>query len=67
MQFYSFDIQDFMTAIENKDYSRIKACIVNAILNNPTFAKNQNSEPCYAKNHDIQKEAFIDYGLEIVE
>ena len=56
-----------MTAIENKDYSRIKACIVNAILNNPTFAKNQNSEPCYAKNHDIQKEAFIDYGLEIVE
>ena len=45
MQFYSFDIQDFMTAIENKNYARIKACIVNSIMNNPTFAKDQNSEP----------------------
>ena len=34
-----------MTDIENKNYARIKACIVNSIMNNPTFAKDQNSEP----------------------
>ena len=38
MRFNSFDIQDFMMAIENQDYTFIKTCIVNTILNNPRFA-----------------------------
>lgn len=36
-KFTSFDAQTFYKAIEEKDYSRLKTCIISSIRNNPGF------------------------------
>ena len=38
-KFTSFDEQTFYKAIEEKDYSRLKTCIISSIRNNPGFRK----------------------------
>lgn len=38
-KFSSFDEKTFYKAIEEKDYSRLKTCIISSIRNNPGFKK----------------------------
>lgn len=59
MAFYSFDIQEFMSAINNHDYTRIRACFVNAILNDPLFLNNNESEVKRAYNILQNKKELI--------
>ena len=43
-KFTSFDEQTFYRAIEEKDYSRLKTCIISSIRNNPGFRKARGEE-----------------------